>query len=61
MVKHLKKCEACSRYGLSNPNEICRKCGGTLLNVYPPKFSLVDKYAKYRLAYFKEEFNKKFK
>ncbi len=49
----------CNQYGLANPESKCRHCGGQLLNVNPPKFSLVDKYAQYRLAYFKEKFDKK--
>jgi len=31
------------------------------MNPRPPKFSLIDKYGKYRLEYFKEDFDKKFK
>jgi len=60
MPKHLKKCDECKKYALSNPKNLCAHCGGKLVNAYPPKFSLVDKYAKYRLSYFKEEFDKKY-
>lgn len=59
MTKYLQKCMNCNQYGLANPESKCRHCGGQLLNVNPPKFSLVDKYAQYRLAYFKEKFDKK--
>ena len=60
MTKYLQKCSGCNKYGLANPNSKCRFCGGQLVNPKPPKFSLIDKYAKYRLKYFKEEFEKKF-
>ncbi|MFX0186525.1 MAG: nucleolar RNA-binding Nop10p family protein [Candidatus Hodarchaeota archaeon] len=60
MTKYLQKCKNCSKYGLINPNLKCRYCGGELINPKPPKFSLIDKYGKYRLKYFKEEFKKKF-
>ena len=60
MTKHLKKCEDCGKYALKNPELKCKECGGQLMNVHPPKFSLVDKYAKYRLKYFKDEFEEKY-
>ena len=61
MTKYLQKCQECNRYCLQNPKSKCRYCGGQLINPKPPKFSLLDKYAKYRLKYFKEEFDNKFK
>ena len=61
MTKYLKKCINCGEYGLANPDLKCRHCGGQLINPKPPKFSLIDKYGKYRLNYFKDEFDKKFK
>ena len=60
MTKYLQKCKKCGRYGLVNPELKCRYCGGQLINPKPPKFSLIDKYGKYRLKYFKEEFEEKF-
>jgi H/ACA ribonucleoprotein complex subunit 3 len=60
MTKYLQKCKECKEYGITNPDNKCRYCGGQLINVHPPKFSLIDKYGKYRLQYFKEEFKKKF-
>jgi rRNA maturation protein Nop10 len=60
MTKYLLKCKDCGQYGLINPESNCKKCGGQLANPKPPKFSLTDKYAKYRIQYFKEEFKKKF-
>lgn len=61
MVKYLQKCESCKRYGLANPESKCRYCGRQLVNPKPPKFSLIDKYGKYRLGYFKEEFSEESK
>jgi rRNA maturation protein Nop10 len=58
MTKYLLKCRDCGEYGLFNPEYKCRICGGQLINPRPPKFSLVDKYAKYRTQYFKEQFDK---
>lgn len=61
MTKYLQKCKECKRYGLTNPESKCKSCGGQLINPKPPRFSPIDKYAKYRLKYFKEEFDKKFR
>ncbi|MHA1986870.1 MAG: nucleolar RNA-binding Nop10p family protein [Promethearchaeota archaeon] len=61
MTKYLQKCKKCKKYGIANPDSKCRYCGGQLVNPRPPKFSLLDKYAKYRLEYFKEAFDEKFK
>lgn len=61
MTKYLQKCINCNRYGLANLESKCRHCGGQLINPKPPKFSLIDKFAKYRIQYFKEDFEKKFK
>ena len=60
MTKYLQKCKECNKYGLANIESKCIHCGGQLINVTPPKFSLTDKYAKYRIKYFKEEFDKKY-
>ncbi|MBN1801471.1 MAG: ribosome biogenesis protein [Candidatus Lokiarchaeota archaeon] len=60
MTKHLQKCVNCGEYSLANPELKCIYCGGQLTNVKPPKFSLQDKFGKYRLKYFKEEFEKKY-
>jgi len=60
MTKYLQKCKECGKYGLANPKSTCKYCGGQLINPKPPKFSLIDKYGKYRLIYFKEEFKKRF-
>lgn len=60
MTKYLQKCSKCGEYGLTNAKSVCKHCGGTLVNIFPPKYSPIDKYANYRLVYFKEEFKKKF-
>ena len=60
MTKYLLKCRECSRYGLFNQESKCKYCRGQLLNPKPPKYSTTDKYAKYRIEYFKEEFKKRF-
>jgi rRNA maturation protein Nop10 len=38
--------------------EQCPKCGNSLENVHPPRFSLEDKYQQYRLDYFREKMQK---
>ena len=66
MTKYLLKCENCGEYGLGispdskKPEPKCKRCGAKLINPKPPKYSPVDKYSKYRIQYFKEEFKKKF-
>lgn len=66
MTKYLLKCKNCGEYGLANPPESkksepkCRRCGRELVNPKPPKFSLTDKFSKYRMEYFKEDFKEKF-
>ncbi len=56
----LQKCKECQKYALANSESECPYCKGQLINPRPPKFSLTDKYAKYRREYFKEEFEKKY-
>lgn len=58
--KYIFKCEECNEYALSNEKSKCKRCGGRLVNTKPAKFSLIDKYGKYRLPYFKEKFAKYF-
>ncbi|MHA1689557.1 MAG: nucleolar RNA-binding Nop10p family protein [Promethearchaeota archaeon] len=56
MVKYLMKCPNCGEYRLYNPEMKCKKCGCVLINPRPAKFSLIDKYGKHRLQYFKEKY-----
>lgn len=44
MTRHILKCTVCSNYTM---NEKC-KCSATAINPKPAKFSIEDKYAKYR-------------
>ncbi|MHA1682355.1 MAG: nucleolar RNA-binding Nop10p family protein [Promethearchaeota archaeon] len=47
MPKLLKKCRDCGTYTMKETT--CRSCRSTNIHsVYPPKFSVEDKYAKYR-------------
>ncbi|MEM1994826.1 MAG: RNA-protein complex protein Nop10 [Nitrososphaerales archaeon] len=46
MIKLLRRCSKCQTYTLST---ICSKCGSETSYPHPPKFSLDDKYATYRL------------
>jgi H/ACA ribonucleoprotein complex subunit 3 len=46
MGKLLRKCSACGQYTISK--EVCPKCGGKTINPNPARFSLTDKYGKYR-------------
>ncbi|WP_457557307.1 nucleolar RNA-binding Nop10p family protein [Candidatus Harpocratesius sp.] len=56
MTHHLQKCPHCYRYTLSN---LCPLCKTPTENVFPPKFSLQDKYQRYRLPYFRQKIQKK--
>ncbi|MDR0911551.1 MAG: RNA-protein complex protein Nop10 [Methanobrevibacter sp.] len=51
MKMKMKRCNACMIYTLK---DLCPKCGGDLNVIYPPKYSIEDKYGKYRRK-FKEE------
>ena len=44
MTKHILKCSVCGSYTM---NAKC-KCGGKAVISKPAKFSIEDKYAKYR-------------
>ncbi|MHA1650923.1 MAG: RNA-protein complex protein Nop10 [Candidatus Helarchaeota archaeon] len=46
MGKILRKCVACGRYTMIHLE--CPECGGKTVNPHPAKFSLTDKYGKYR-------------
>jgi H/ACA ribonucleoprotein complex subunit 3 len=46
MVWLLRRCEDCGQYTLKDR---CPKCGGRTLSPHPAKFSMDDRYQKYRL------------
>ncbi|TLX69201.1 MAG: ribosome biogenesis protein [Thaumarchaeota archaeon] len=47
MTRHqLKKCSSCKIYTLSN---LCTNCNNPTFDPHPPKFSLEDKYIRYRI------------
>jgi len=41
----MRKCLSCKEYTFK---EICPKCNKETVSPYPPKFSPLDKYGKYR-------------
>lgn len=55
MKMKMHKCPVCNIYTLEDS---CPKCGGGLKVIYPPKFSVEDKYGKYRRQLKKEMLNK---
>lgn len=55
MKMKMHKCNECGIYTLEDS---CPKCGGPLHVIYPPKFSIEDKYGKYRRKLKKETMNK---
>jgi H/ACA ribonucleoprotein complex subunit 3 len=46
MVWLLRRCTRCRGYTLQ---ETCPRCGGDAVSPHPAKFSMDDKYRKYRL------------
>ena len=51
MSMKMYKCPECGIYTLEDK---CPKCSGDLKVIYPPKFSIEDKYGKYRRILKKE-------
>ncbi|MCL7412849.1 MAG: RNA-protein complex protein Nop10 [ANME-2 cluster archaeon] len=45
MGQHINKCAQCNNYTLK---DICPLCGGSAINPRPARFSLEDRYGKYR-------------
>ena len=45
MKMKMHKCKSCNIYTLK---DTCPKCGGAINVIYPPKYSIEDKYGKYR-------------
>ena len=54
MGKLLRKCKVCGRYTINKETCPVSGCGGETIPVGPPKFSLEDRYGKYRRAFKKE-------
>jgi len=48
MPRLIKRCTKCGRYTL-NPNT-CPHCGAPVASAHPPKYSIEDRYGKYRRA-----------
>jgi len=46
MGKRIYKCLKCGRYTLRT--DTCPVCGSQVAIAHPPRFSLVDKYGRYR-------------
>jgi H/ACA ribonucleoprotein complex subunit 3 len=46
LVWLLRRCTGCSQYTLK---ESCPRCGGVAESPHPAKFSLDDKYRRYRI------------
>ena len=44
-MKHIYKCEKCNVYTM---NEVCSKCNSKTTNPKPAKYSIEDKYGKWR-------------
>ncbi|TFF86647.1 RNA-protein complex protein Nop10 [Candidatus Thorarchaeota archaeon] len=45
-LPHLFKCSKCEEYTLEQKR--CSRCGGTVTDPRPPKYSPQDRYGKYR-------------
>ncbi|WP_371805872.1 nucleolar RNA-binding Nop10p family protein [Candidatus Lokiarchaeum ossiferum] len=58
MPTHLKRCTKCMNYTISEAN--CKNCNSPVENVYPPRFSLQDKYQDYRMEHFRKKMHEKF-
>ena len=52
MAKHIYRCTTCENYTMRKE---CAKCSEKTISPKPPKFSLNDKYDKYRREVRKEE------
>lgn len=44
----IKKCPQCGQYTI-NPSK-CPSCGASVVSAHPPRFSIEDRYGKYRRA-----------
>ena len=55
MGKFLHKCKICGKYTMNKEKCPYPDCGGDVIPVNPPRFSLQDKYGKYRRLFKKEQ------
>jgi len=46
-MKKIRKCVSCAAYTM---RQECPQCGGETRTAHPPKYSPLDKYARYRRA-----------
>lgn len=46
MNRLIRRCASCKSYTLQ---KACPRCGGETVSPHPAKFSLMDKYARYRI------------
>ena len=56
MVERIRKCPNCNIYSLENA---CMKCTQSTVQLKPPKFSLIDKYASLRRNLKKKDLRKR--
>ncbi|MFW9915229.1 MAG: H/ACA ribonucleoprotein complex subunit NOP10 [Candidatus Thorarchaeota archaeon] len=52
LPRRLRKCVSCGQYSLA---KLCRICGNTTRIAHPPRFSIQDKYARFRRALRKQK------
>ena len=56
MIKEILKCKKCNTYTLK---KTCPKCKEKTITIKPAKFSIEDKYGKYRRIYKKSKWHSK--
>lgn len=54
MASTILRCKQCHTYSIA---QTCKHCGGTCVMCKPPRYSVEDKYAKYRRMAKEEEQN----
>jgi len=54
MKMKMRRCNSCNLYTIK---DVCPNCNGDLNVIYPPKYSIEDKYGKYRRKLKKETFD----
>lgn len=55
MKMKMRKCNSCNIYTMK---DVCPVCDGEVNVIYPPKYSIEDKYGKYRRKLKEEMLNK---